>query len=320
MTSRRARRAKTPPRRPKQASKALAVRKRPAVAPRPLLPAKVTSTLPTAVLDEAIQLGDFGLVEVKFTAQEEKVLDAAVDLHEVRVKPTGQVYLPHVAYTRWLNRAFGRTGWALRPASKPLINNNTVVVPYLLLVRGKPVAFALGEQEYFAENRDQSYGDALESTVASGLRRCCKHLGLALELWDREFGDRFLEQHCKRVKVETRDGKTRWQYRRREDAPFRGEVETGRRQVNEHETRPPARPATNIAEHPQIDDPINDAQLRKLWTSIRTRGREDGELRAYLGGLGYASTKQIRRRDFETILQAIEHPGPLIVREPGQEG
>jgi hypothetical protein len=278
------------------------------------------------VLDDAIQLGDFGLVEVKFTREEEAVLSEPVRLEDIRVKPTGQVYLPHIVYTRWLNRAFGRTGWALRPASKPLINNNSVVVPYLLLVHGKPLAFALGEQDYFANNPDQSYGDALESTVASGLRRCCKHLGLALELWERSFGEMFIAEHCVRVKTETeRDGqrKVKWFVRRKTDAPFWNEIQTGRRAVDASEPVAPARAVPPASHHSTSGKAISEARVKRLWTIIRSRGRSDAEVKAYLESLGFTSSKLITTDLYETICAAIEHPGPLPIvvgREPGEEG
>lgn len=333
MTTKRKRTAKRP-------TTAL-VRRRPAPVTRPMLPARrpskteltleqhvrrLESLSSTTALDDSIQLGDYGLTEITLTGEEEEVLAAPIGMQDIRVKPTGQVYLPHIVYTRWLNRAFGRTGWALRPASKPLLNNNTVVVPYILLVHGKPVAFALGEQEYFGNNRDQSYGDALESTVASGLRRCCKHLGLALELWDRSFGDQFLEEYCVRVKVEVdRDGKKthRYHWRRKIDTPFYNEVRTGRRNVEEGDFQDHARTVTPAAHYDHGHDPITPEQLRRLWTISRRRQRPDEEVKAFLAFLGFASSKEIPRDKYETIVAAIEHPGPLPVdsrREPGAEG
>ena len=56
----------------------------------------------------------------------------------------------------------------------------------MLFVHGKPVAFATGEQDYFETNERQTYGDALEATMSSALRRFCKHLGMGLELLDKD--------------------------------------------------------------------------------------------------------------------------------------
>jgi hypothetical protein len=320
-------------------STALVVRRHVSVS-RPMLPARrhvkteenlerqikrLEALTSTGALDDTIQLGNYGLVEVKFTPAEERVLSESVPLEDIRVKPTGQIYLPHIYYARWLNRAFGRAGWALRPISKPLLNANSVVIPYLLFVHQQAVAFAIGEQDYFESNRDQSYGDALESTRASGLRRCCKHLGLALELWDRTFGDRFLEEQCVRVKTEAeRDGKhyTKWLYRRHTDPPFANEAKTGRRAVDTNEEVAPARPVPPVSRHSTSAAVISEQRVKRLWTIIRSRGRSEPEVKAYLASLGFSSSKLITTDLYETICTAIEHPGPLpiVERDPGQEG
>lgn len=326
---------------PKRASKAIARRPAPRAVTRPMMPARRSSPTPApltnvSTLDDAIALGDFGLVELKFTKEEELVLSEPAPFDELRVKPTGQVYLPHTGYTRWLNRAFGRTGWALKPASKPLLNQNTVVVPYLLMVHGKPIAFALGEQEYFANNKDQSYGDALESTVASGLRRCCKHLGIGLELWDRALNDEFLDRFCVRVpcnvkgKGDAKDS-TKRLWRRKVDPPFwnevRGRQTAAREAVDEDLPRgwepadPTPKDVTPASHHRDLDQPITSDQVVRLWTIARRRGRTDEEIKRYLAGRGINSSKAIARRDYETICQAIEAPGALAYpREPGEEG
>ncbi len=273
-------------------------------------------------LGEEIAIADFGLVEVKFTKEEEAALSEPVRFEDMRVKPTGAVYLPHPVYTRWLNRAFGRTGWALRPASKPLLNHNTVVIPYLLMVHGKPVAFALGEQEFFENNKDQSWGDALESTQASALRRTCKHLGLGLELWDKSFNDMFLEEHCVKVWNEK---KNRYEWRRTVDPPFFWEKETRKQQrkVDPNEHREPARTVEPVAHHGKADEKITDQQKMRLWTIARRHGRDDNEVKRFIESFGYHSSGDIKRKDYENIVAALEHPGPLVLassRIPGEDG
>ncbi len=69
-----------------------------------------------------------------------------------------------------------------------------------------------------------------------------------------------------------------------------------------------------------MDEVITAAQAARFWTIARRRGRSDEEVKHYLTGkFGVASTKEIKRRDYETICTAIEHPGPLTVREPGDD-
>lgn len=309
------------------------IERRLAMATKPAVtPEIVEARLPEGgvLRDDAIILGNFALEELKFTAEEEAVLSRPVNVLDMRVLPTsGAVYLPHGVYTRWLNEAFGRTGWALRPAGLPRLGNGAVVVPYVLHIHGKPVAYAMGEQEYFENNRQQSYGDALEATHASALRRCCKHLGLALELWDASFADAWRDEHCVQVLVDTRyfdKGSNSYKtkrvemWRRRVDPPIKGET-SGNRRVDPNEDRGQAREQEHVGSHSASDEPISEKQLGRLWAIAKNIQRNEAELRRYLlERYGIDSMRKIRRRDYEAICAAVEHPGPLNGREPGQEG
>lgn len=300
---------------------------------KPLEPGAMLRTL-----EEDLDIGLFGTVEIKFTPEEEAILSEPVNLEDVRVLPSGAVYLPHIVYTRWLNRAIGRGRWALKPLSKPALSNGQVIVPYHLMIHGHPAAGAYGEQDYHERNRQQTYGDALEATQASALRRMCKRLGIGLELWDREFADHFLADRAVEVPVEVNkkqdDGtwktKTEYQWRLRTSPPLKGEKrrqrdDDGRGDFIEHE-RQPAQPVRQAASHAHDNEPITDAQLMRLHTIARKRGRTDEEMKLYVRYLGLTSSREIRRKDYDTVCTAIEHPGDLprpagtFGREPGMEG
>lgn len=176
---------------------------------------------PTGMLSQPLQdgpvLGAFALVELKLKKREEKVLARKVDVSAMQIKPTGQPYLPHTVYRRLFTSAFGRFGWQLRPVNNPMRapakheKAIQVVRGYLLFIHGKPVAYADGEHEFWTNNAEQSWGDALEATQASALRRCAKHLNVGLELWDKDFIEKFKADHCIRYVVQAKDrqGNTR---------------------------------------------------------------------------------------------------------------
>ena len=147
----------------------------------------MAGSIPLGQLGELATVGALGLVELKLTEQEERVLSRPVNAAKILVREGNIAYLPHIVYTRWFNDAFGRLGWAIVPTGKPQKGGNTVLVPYTLYVHGKPVAFAYGEQDYHENNSRQSYGDVIESTVASALRRCAKRLGVGLEMWEKTY-------------------------------------------------------------------------------------------------------------------------------------
>lgn len=294
------------------------------------------------ILTDDITIGQLGLEEIKYTDAEELAMAEGVPEAEIRVKPTkeGTIYLSHPSYTRWFNRAFGRSGWALVPCSKPLLSENTVVQPYILHIHGKPVVYAQGEQEYHPNNAQQSYGDALESTVASALRRCAKRLGIGLELWDREWTEAWLRKFGLLVKVKVvnkRDNteKVVYQWRRKVDAPFWNEIGGGNANREQHlpadEQTPPKRRSQATAErpaatNPKDDQPITHDQTMRFWTIARRAGRSDDEVKAFLKRhYNLESSKAILRKDYENIVKAVEHPGPLLPvldvagREPGAE-
>lgn len=271
-------------------------------------------------VDAGLMLGELGLVELKLKPKEEQTLARPVALERVRIKPTGQVYLPHQDYTRWFNEAFGRLGWSLVPIGKPILQGSSVVCPYVLYIHGKPVRFAYGEQEYFEKNREQTYGDALESTVASALRRVAKRLGVALELWDKDFGDRFVAEHCVHVPVKQKNGDVRWMWRRKQDPVFPYEMsptdpaarggQASQRQ--EAPTWQEQGAAPRAGHHRESGTRISDPQRKRLWVIIRNSGRDEEQVRQWIERrFGWTSSKDVTRDRYEYICTAIEAPGPL---------
>lgn len=282
-------------------------------------------------LHEGVLLGELGLVEIKFTPEEEKVLSEPVDPHKVLVKPNGAPYLPHAEYTRWMNRALGRGAWSLVPVGQSAIAQGTVVVPYVLFIHGKPAAFAMGEQEFFEGNKNQTYGDALESTVASALRRCTKHLGVGLELWDKEWLTRWLFENTIAVKVSERqrDGSRKNVTRRRRkiDPPLPWEVGPTGPQGFDDELEQDAQPARqaaprtqpraqapqeDVGHHARSGEPISAPQAKRLAAIIRNSGRESGPVLEWIKRAhGFSSLEKVTRDRYDAICNAIEAPADL---------
>lgn len=317
--------------------------------PRPRPPAPV----PDNMLGEFATLGALGLVEVKLTEREELVLAEPVPVAWVQVKPTGQPYLSHPSYTRWFNRAFGRLGWSIIPRAQPRHDGKSISCPYVLYIHGKPAAFAIGEQEYFESNKEQTYGDAFEATVASALRRCAKRLGVGLELWDRAWLDAFIADYCVKVWLDDPNEK-RPKWRLKTSPPFyneKGAAQAARAQqqqrspMDEHDQRraperqalpPAARPPNPRGEQPITQSYVDAAgkkhpgQLERLMVICRNSGRPDATVKAWLlARYGYASRKDIKQKDYEEICNLIESPTAILAptgaapqreREPGEEG
>lgn len=282
-------------------------------------------------LGDAPNVGALRLVELKLTAKEEKILARAVNVADISIKPSGQPYLSHIVYTRWLNEAFGRTGWQLvpttMPAGKPDGRRVQVMTHYVLMVHDRPVSQAWGEHEYWANNSDQSHGDAAEATIGSGLRRCCKHLGIGLEMWDRQWLNRFIAAECLRVAVmkwdKNRGAKVRvFQWRRRTDArlpnemtgkpeadDFEADEETQRGAMPEYDDDKPrssGTPAARPTVYPPSSRVITQPQVGRLQGILRRSGRDEQVFRDWLERrYKLTSTKDIRMDDYDAICDAI---------------
>lgn len=316
-------------------------KKRPTRRPRPVPPPVTQPPAPQrielvaaphealeGVLDERaiegddIMLGQLGLVSPTLTAEQERILSEPPPPARVRFLPQRHpvMFLAHTEYTRLLNRAFGRFGWALVPISRPSFDaeKRCIVCPYVLHINGAPVAAAWGQQEYHASNADQTFGDAVESTVASALRRCCKRIGVWLELWDYDWRERMTRELGVCVTVQSRDGKDLKSWRRKDDPPFWNEQRAPSRQAA---PRPAAPAQTPKTDNPDGDEPITQAAAKKLWDTAKRMRRTVPEVTVWLTArYGVDSSKALKRKDYNAIIAALEAPGPLqLPREPGAD-
>lgn len=263
-------------------------------------------------LGELAHTGGVGMGTVKLSVAERKIISRAVSRPDVRVLPdSGLAYLPHLYYTRWLNEAFGPTGWGIAPAAKPMKIDNLIIVPHILYIRGVAVAWANGAAEYHEKNKRQTYDDVLESTVAYSLRRCCKRLGMALELWDKRWLAQFLALDC--IKVQTDKGPA---WRRKDDPPFDNEKGPTSRRA------PAPRDVVHDAEIVGDDGngkaKITNDEVKRLVGIWRAAGRSDADVQLWLKKkYGYTSTKDIKRFDYTRIERELTARGELHL--PGDE-
>lgn len=176
----------------------------PAVSGVPLPDAPGVSGQPTQV-DEAT--GDpidwsssyHGLGTSTFGPEVAAILQARLELDDIEVKPDGIIYLPEIKYRRVLNAAFGPGGWGLAPRGDLVVQDRMVTREYALVVHGRFVGQARGEQQYF---NDDGIPTAAEGCKSNALMRCCKDLGIASELWDPRFIRKFMKSHAQQVWVE----------------------------------------------------------------------------------------------------------------------
>ncbi|KAF1836187.1 Mgm101p-domain-containing protein [Decorospora gaudefroyi] len=140
-----------------------------------------------------------GLGSISFTPEQSETLLAPITQDDVEVKPDGIIYLPEIKYRRILNKAFGPGGWGLAPRGESIVTGKLVTREYGLIVQGRLVSIARGEQQYFDPD---GIPTATEGCKSNALMRCCKDLGIASELWDPRFIREFTNKMTKEVWVE----------------------------------------------------------------------------------------------------------------------
>lgn len=303
---------KAPARKPAKRSTALAV--------RPKVRMRIAD--PNGVLDQRIagvQLtdlatsGGIGLARLVLTKAERAIILRPVERVNVSLLPDGTAYLPHIHYTRWLNEAFGPTTWALVPAARPLRVENLIIQDFHFYVHGAAVAYVRGGAEYHEKNRRQTYDDVLEATFAYGLRRACKRLGMALELWDKRWLYAFMLAEGIQVKVRNYEGKISEQWRRRIDPPLPGEVPAGTKSKTA-----PAKEEPSAGDDGNNKDKISNSQVKRLVGIWRQAGRNDNDVRLWLNRkYGYTGTADIKRFDYDRIERELMARGELVL--PGDE-
>ncbi|POR32164.1 Mitochondrial genome maintenance protein [Tolypocladium paradoxum] len=144
-----------------------------------------------------------------------KVLMQPISEKDIEVKPDGVIYLPEIKYRRRLNEAFGPMGWGMIPKGEPVVGSTIVTREYALIVDGRFVSQAQGENSFFAPDQLPS---AVEGCKSNALMRCCKDLGIGSELWDPHFVRWFKKTQMEEVWVEhatTKKKRTFW-YRKGE--------------------------------------------------------------------------------------------------------
>jgi len=124
---------------------------------------------------------------IEFTEEQREILFSAIKDEDVEIRPDGQVYLPWVFYVQKLKEAFKGKSSLMPATPMPAFQNNLMLWGFYLVIDGKPYAYAVGQQEYHANNPTMTYGDAIEGAKSNALMRLCKDIGIGLELWKPEF-------------------------------------------------------------------------------------------------------------------------------------
>lgn len=137
--------------------------------------------------------------------KQKEILYAPAVEDDIEIRPDGLIYLPWMEYQNRLNKAFG-LNWCLIPEGNPKIKDNAVYCKYHLIINGTYMTCTIGEQQYYP-GHGMTYSDAVEGARSNALMRCCKHLGITLELWKPSFVRAWKDKYAESY---TKNGKTLW--------------------------------------------------------------------------------------------------------------
>ncbi|GAA5991309.1 hypothetical protein JCM10908_003248 [Rhodotorula pacifica] len=140
-----------------------------------------------------------GLGTAVITPEQAQMLMRPLMAEEIQIKPDGLLYLPEILYRRILNTTIGPGQWGLVPRGPETIQKGVLTREWGLVVGGRLVSVARGEQQYFDPS---GLPTAAEACKSNALMRCCKDLGIAGELWDPTFIRAFKKTQCVEAWVE----------------------------------------------------------------------------------------------------------------------
>lgn len=164
--------------------------------------------------------GDFapfkGAGENAVTPEQAKILGAIFEDKEHDIKPTGEVFVPQVHVRRRLNAVFMPGGWAMVPMSEVRVKKidwkQTFFQKWHMVVNGKFVGEAWGEQDYVEKNENVTEATALEGTKSNAIVRISKDLGIAWECWDKSWCEEWKKKYAvEKWTVNVSNGKNKGQ-------------------------------------------------------------------------------------------------------------
>jgi hypothetical protein len=236
-----------------------------------------------------IQTGELATLDL--TKEQEEILYAPVQDDEVDIRPDGLVFASWTFYATRLRRAFGMK-WALLPASQPKATTTQdgkpcIVWDFYLFVGGKYVAYAVGEHIEERMGRGMSYTESLESAKSNALMRCCKQIGIGLELWDRNWIEIWKKKYAETYEEYKNGYKKIYWRRKRQTAQPVAKSATQSNDVNE-------------------DDLLSNADLSRFWTQIiKAKITKEQVHKILKEEFGLDSVKQIPRSELDAIAKAI---------------
>jgi len=205
----------------------------------------------------------------------QKILLAPIDESKIKIRPDGLIYMPGVFWRRRLIEAFGVGGWGIfqwsvTTAAIPDEDGNAASGRTLLyydgslIAHGSAIARSCGEQEFYQSNKGMSHASAIEAAKTNCLERCCKDLGMFMELWDPDFANAWRSAHAIEVWCETDKGKSKKLWRLKSDPPINQFPWKEKGQGGGNSGKPPANPPKPPANPPKSQGVSAEEQSARI--------------------------------------------------------
>ena|SRR3990167_4496675 len=166
-----------------------------------------------------------GMQTIPLSDRANQILMAPLDPNIVEIRPVdGIPYVPQVHYRRVLNLAFGPGMWNMIPTSDTHFDDENQIMSreWAIFASGRFFGKGRGEQRYIESNKKTSMATTSEGVKSSGLKRCCKDMGIFWEISDPQWILRWKKEYAVRVwtnhATEKKDGKpaAKIQWRRKD--------------------------------------------------------------------------------------------------------
>jgi len=146
--------------------------------------------------------------KIKLQKKDLNTLFAPINPDDIEIMSDGTVYLPWMSYAERLRDLFGLEYAFIPQKEQPDIQTredtdrngqprtvSRIVWGFWLIIKGIPAAFAWGEHVYYS-NSGMGYTDSCESAKSEAVRRCCKQIGIGLELWKPSYIRKWKEKYA----------------------------------------------------------------------------------------------------------------------------
>ena len=203
-----------------------------------------------------------GASTLSISEDETKKLSADFSNELIEIRPDGMIFLPQVFWRERLNKVFGIGQWALIIKHNTQdVERNKLYVESVMMIRGCYISTAVGEAELHEDNKMQSWASVWESAKSDSITRCCKDLGIASQLWQPNFINKWKDDNAVQVWV---DGKNRPQWRKKTAKAFFKEKGF----VVDHNEQTPPSGGSGTSENPWLNKTTRDGKITAEWERV----------------------------------------------------